>query len=89
MAMANVGLFYANKNPAIVPTFLLSLNVALPARTFAEECQVVLCLGIRQAAGLVVIEVVSNREGHGDGEKLTGMGESASNTMRSTIRSNG
>jgi Uma2 family endonuclease len=71
VAMANVGLFYAIRQPPFVPDVLLSLDVELPAdvRIKAHRCYFV---WEYDKAPDVIIEVVSNREGGEDSEKLAG-----------------
>jgi len=74
VAMANVGLFYAIHRPPFVPDALLSLGVELPAdvRPKAHRSYFVWLYGKPPD---VVIEVVSNREGGEDSEKLAGYAE--------------
>ena len=71
VAMANVGLFYAVHQPPFVPDALLSLDVELPSdiRRKAHRSYFVWEYG---KAPEVVIEVVSNREGGEDSDKLVG-----------------
>jgi Uma2 family endonuclease len=69
VAMANVGLFYATRIPAVVPDVLLSLNVALPADVWPKNARSYFTWEYGKPPD-VVIEVVSNREGGEDGDKL-------------------
>ena len=69
VAMANVGLFYAVRFPAVVPDVLLSLNVALPADVRPKSARSYFTWEYGKAPD-VVVEVVSNREGGEDSTKL-------------------
>jgi Uma2 family endonuclease len=69
VAMANVGVFYIAKNPAIVPDALLSLDVELPEELWAKEHRSYFLWEYGKPPD-VVIEVVSNKVGEEDGEKL-------------------
>jgi Uma2 family endonuclease len=69
VAMANVGLFYSNRIPAIVPDFLLSLNVKLPVDVWPKYARSYFVWEYGKAPELVV-EVVSNRKGGEDSNKL-------------------
>ncbi len=71
IAMSNVGLFYHVGQPPYVPDVLVSLDVELPAniRIKAHRSYFVWLYG---KAPDVVIEVVSNREGGEDSDKLRG-----------------
>ena len=69
VAMANVGLFYSNRLPAIVPDFLLSLNVKLPPDVWPKWARSYFIWEYGKAPELVV-EVVSNRKGGEDSDKL-------------------
>jgi hypothetical protein len=73
VAMANVGLFYTIRKPPFVPDALLSLDVEVPADLWpkAHRSYFVWEYGKRPD---VVIEVVSNRQGGEDTEKLAGYG---------------
>ena len=71
VAMANVGLFYAIHRPPFVPDALLSLDVELPADVKPKPHRSYFVWEYGKAPD-VVIEVVSNREGGEDTEKLTG-----------------
>ena len=70
VAMANVGLFFAVGRPPVVPDVLLSLNVSLPADVRPKSARSYFTWLYGKAPD-VVVEVVSNREGGEDGEKLT------------------
>jgi Uma2 family endonuclease len=69
VAMANVGLFYSNRLPAVVPDFLLSLNVKLPADVRPKWARSYFIWEYGKTPELVV-EVVLNRKGGEDSEKL-------------------
>jgi len=69
VSMANVGLFYHIRTPAVVPDFLLSLNVTLPADPWPKWARSYFIWEYGKAPE-VVIEVVSNRKGGEDTEKL-------------------
>ena len=69
VAMANVGVFYIAKNPAIVPDALLSLDVELPDELWGKEHRSYFLWEYGKPPD-VVIEVVSNKIGEEDGEKL-------------------
>jgi Uma2 family endonuclease len=69
VAMANVGVFYMAKNPAIVPDALLSLDVELPEELWAKEHRSYFLWEYGKPPD-VVIEVVSNKVGEEDREKL-------------------
>ena len=69
VAMANVGLFYGIRLPAVVPDVLLSLNVALPPDVWPKSARSYLTWEYSKAPD-VVIEVVSNHEGGEDSQKL-------------------
>ena len=71
VAMANVGLFYAVHRPPFVPDVLLSLDVEAPADLWPKAHRSYFVWEYTKAPD-VVIEVVSNREGGEDTEKLTG-----------------
>jgi hypothetical protein len=70
VAMANVGLFYATRRPPLVPDSLLSLDVELPADMQLKTSRSYFLWEYGKAPE-VVIEVVSNREGGEDTDKLT------------------
>ena len=71
VATSNVGLFSAIRKPPFVPDMLLSLNVELPADLWPKSHRSYFIWEYGKAPD-VVIEVVSNREGGEDSEKLTG-----------------
>lgn len=69
VAMANVGLFYTNRLPAVVADFLLSLDVTLPADVWPKYARSYFIWEYGKAPD-IVIEVVSNRKGGEDTQKL-------------------
>jgi Uma2 family endonuclease len=69
MALANVGLFYAIKEPPLVPDMLLSLDAEMPADPKPKESRSYF-VWLYGKPPDVVIEVVSNREGGEATEKL-------------------
>jgi hypothetical protein len=69
VAMANVGLFFDVHRPPLVPDVLLSMKVKLPADARAKRHRSY-CIWEYGKPPDVVIEVVSNREGGEDAEKL-------------------
>ena len=69
IALANVGLFPIPKNPAIVPDVLLSLDVELPADIWKKSNRSYMIWGYGKPPELV-IEIVSNKKGEEDNEKL-------------------
>lgn len=71
VVMSNVGLFYAVRQPPYVPDALLSLDVELPSDLWPKSHRSYFIWEYGKAPE-VVIEVVSNREGGEDREKLTG-----------------
>ncbi len=70
VAMANVGLFYALRRPPLVPDVLLSLGVYVPADIHLKHNRSYFVWEYGGKAPEVVIEVVSNREGGEDTDKL-------------------
>ena len=62
VAMANVGLFYAIHQPAIVPDVLVSLDVELPEDVW-EKAHRSYMVWVYGKTPEVVVEVVSNRKG--------------------------
>ncbi len=62
-AMANVGLFYQTHHPPLVPDMLLSLGVEIPADVWSKSHRAYFVWEFGKPPD-VVIEVVSNREGH-------------------------
>ena len=71
VAMANVGLFYAIRKPPFIPDVLLSLDVEVPVDLWPKAHRSYFVWEYGKAPD-VVIEVVSNREGGEDSEKLSG-----------------
>ncbi|MDA1017242.1 MAG: Uma2 family endonuclease, partial [Planctomycetota bacterium] len=71
VAFANVGLFYGLKEQPFVPDAMLSLDVTLPADLFPKRNRSYFTWEYGKTPE-VVIEVVSNKEGHEDGLKLEG-----------------
>ena len=69
VALANVGLFYHLHRPAIVPDMLLSLDVKLPQEIHLKHNRSYFVWEYGKPPD-IVIEVVSNREGGKDTEKL-------------------
>jgi Uma2 family endonuclease len=71
VAMANVGLYYAVRQPPFVPDVLLSLDVEVPADLWEKphRCYMVWEYGKAPDA---VIEIVSGEEGGEDSDKRTG-----------------
>jgi len=70
VAMANVGLFFALRRPPLVPDVLLSLGVKLPADIRLKHNRSYFVWEYGGKAPDVVIEIVSNREGGEDTNKL-------------------
>jgi Uma2 family endonuclease len=71
VAMANVGLFYAISQPPYVPDMLLSLDVELPTDIHPKPHRSYFFWEYGKSPD-VVVEVVSNREGGEDSDKLAG-----------------
>jgi Uma2 family endonuclease len=71
LAMANVGLFYAVEQPPFVPDMLLSLNVRCPADLWPKSHRSYFMWEYGKSPD-VVIEIVSNRRGREDSDKLEG-----------------
>jgi len=71
LAMANVGLFYAVEQPPFVPDMLLSLNVRCPADLWTKPHRSYFMWEYGKPPD-VVIEIVSNRKGGEDSDKLKG-----------------
>lgn len=69
VAMANVGLFYHLREPALVPDVLLSLDVALPEEPWEKEHRSYFVWECVKPPD-VVIEIVSNKEGKELSDKL-------------------
>jgi len=71
LALANVGLFYSTRIPPYVPDMFLSLNVKAPESLFPKSNRSYFVWEYGKVPE-VVIEIVSNREGNEDGDKLLG-----------------
>jgi Uma2 family endonuclease len=71
VALANVGLFFAVRQPPFVPDMLLSLDVALPADLHPKPHRSYFVWEYGKPPD-VVVEVVSNTEGGEDSVKLSG-----------------
>ena len=71
VALANVGLFYAVRQPPYVPDMLLSLDVEVPADLWPKSHRSYFVWEYGKTPE-AVIEVVSNKEGSEDTEKLAG-----------------
>ncbi len=69
LCMGNVGLFYAVKQPPLVPDFLLSLDVETPSDVWPKENRSYFIWNFGKAPD-VVVEVVSNTEGGEADSKL-------------------
>ena len=69
IAMSNVGLFFSVHRPPLVPDVLLSLDVELPVDVHPKSHRSYFVWEYGKPPD-VVIEVVSNREGGEDSEKL-------------------
>lgn len=69
VAMANVGVFYLARNPAIVPDALLSLDVEIHPDFHAKQHRSYFLWEFGKPPD-IVIEVVSNKIGEEDGEKM-------------------
>lgn len=70
VAFANVGLFYAAGTPAIVPDVLLSVDVRLPENLFPKISRSYFVWAYGKPPE-VAIEIVSNRQGGEDSDKLS------------------
>lgn len=71
LALANVGLFHSVRVPPYVPDMLFSLNARLPENLFPKSNRSYFVWEYGKSPD-VVIEIVSNREGNEDGDKLLG-----------------
>ncbi len=71
LALSNVGLFYSIRVSPYVPDVLLSLNTRAPENLFPKSNRSYFVWEYGKVPD-VVIEIVSNREGNEDGEKLAG-----------------
>lgn len=69
LAEANVGIYYADKQPPIVPDIFLSLDVQTPENWWEKQNR---CYMVWQFGKFpeVVLEIVSNKEGEELGKKL-------------------
>jgi Uma2 family endonuclease len=70
LATANVGLFYQYDRPPLVPDGLLSLHTRPPQEDLGAKANRSYFVWIRGKPPEVVVEVVSNREGGEDTDKL-------------------
>ena len=71
LALANVGLFYALREPPLVPDVMLALDVPGVGPDLSQKAN--RSYFVWEQAGkrpIAVVEIVSNREGGEDGEKL-------------------
>ena len=71
LALSNVGLFYSIRVSPYVPDVLLSLNTRAPENLFPKSNRSYFVWEYGKVPD-VVIEIVSNREGNEDGDKLAG-----------------
>ena len=71
IALANVGMFYAIRQPPYVPDMLLSLDMELPADLWPKSHRSYFVWEYGKPPD-VVVEVVSNEEGRERCEKLRG-----------------
>jgi len=71
LAMANVGLFFALDQPPLVPEMLLSLDVRCPSDLWPKQHRSYFTWEYGKPAD-VVVEIVSNRKGGEDSDKLAG-----------------
>lgn len=74
VAMSNVGLFYAVHRPPYVPDMMMSLDVELPSDLWPKEHRSYFVWEYGKMPE-VVVEVVSNREGGEDSDKLKGFAQ--------------
>ena len=70
LALANVGLFYALREPPLVPDVMLALDVVGLGADLSEKANRSYFTWEQGKPPLVAIEIVSNREGSEDQEKL-------------------
>ena len=71
LALANVGLFYALRQPPLVPDMMLALDVPGPGPDLSQKANRSYFIWVQDGKPpTVVVEVVSNQEGGEDGEKL-------------------
>ena len=71
IALANVGLFHSIRQPPYVPDMLLSLNAEAPKDLFPKSNRSYFVWEYGKPPD-VVVEIVSNREGNEDTEKVIG-----------------
>ena len=69
LALANVGLFYQMRQPAVVPDMMLSVDVEAPEDVWVKEGRSYFIWEYGKPPD-VVVEVVSNKEGEEAGRKL-------------------
>jgi Uma2 family endonuclease len=71
MALANVGLFYALRQPPLVPDMMLALDVPGVGPDLSQKANRSYFIWVQDGKPpTVVVEVVSNREGGEDSDKL-------------------
>jgi Uma2 family endonuclease len=71
MALANVGLFYALRQPPLVPDMMLALDVPGVGPDLSQKANRSYFVWVQDGKPpTVVVEVVSNREGGEDSDKL-------------------
>jgi Uma2 family endonuclease len=71
LALANVGLFYALRQPPLVPDMMLALDVPGLGPDLSQKGNCSYFVWVQDGKSpAVVVEIVSNQEGGEDGEKL-------------------
>ncbi len=71
LALANVGLFYALRQPPLVPDMMLALDVPGLGPDLSQKGNRSYFVWVQDGKSpVVVVEIVSNQEGGEDGEKL-------------------
>jgi hypothetical protein len=70
LTTANVGLFFTDHDPPLVPDVLLSMHVEAPKKDLSAKRNRSYFIWRFGKPPEVVIEVASNREGHEDGSKI-------------------
>jgi Uma2 family endonuclease len=70
LALANVGLFYALREPPLVPDMMLALDVVGLGADLSEKANRSYFVWEQGKPPVVAIEIVSNREGGEDSEKF-------------------
>jgi Uma2 family endonuclease len=70
LALANVGLFYALREPPVVPDMMLALDVTGLGADLSEKANRSYFVWEQGKPPVVAIEIVSNREGGEDREKF-------------------